>query len=92
MSRFDRYYLGKPYIGTYLTSREYECYTLMKQGLKYKEIADRLDLTPRTVEFYVSNMREKLLCRHKNHLIKALSTIQLQYRSVRGQAEARMAA
>ena len=46
-----------------LTSREREVLDLLAQGLQHREIAERLAISPRTVEVYKSRMMEKLQCR-----------------------------
>ena len=43
-----------------LTRRELEVLQLLTKGLTNKEIASRLQLTERTVEFHVSNILRKL--------------------------------
>ena len=43
-----------------LTPRELEVLPLLAQGLLNKEIADRLDITERTVKFHVSSILGKL--------------------------------
>jgi RNA polymerase sigma factor (sigma-70 family) len=46
-----------------LTSREREVLDLLAQGLQHREIAERLSISPRTVEVYKARMMEKLQCR-----------------------------
>jgi len=53
--RFER--LGR------LTSREREVLGLLAEGLQHREIAERLAISPRTVEVYKARMMEKLQCR-----------------------------
>jgi len=43
-----------------LTERELEVLRLVAEGLSNKEIAQRLQMTRRTVEFHVSNILKKL--------------------------------
>ncbi len=43
-----------------LTSREDEVFRLNNQGLKYKEIAHALDISPNTVSQHLRNIREKM--------------------------------
>jgi DNA-binding CsgD family transcriptional regulator len=43
-----------------LTSREMECLTLSAQDLSAKEVAARLNITPRTVSFHIENANQKL--------------------------------
>jgi RNA polymerase sigma factor (sigma-70 family) len=46
-----------------LTSRERDVLELLSQGLQHREIAERLAISPRTVEVYKARMMEKLQCR-----------------------------
>lgn len=46
-----------------LTSREREVLGLLAEGLQHREIAERLAISPRTVEVYKARMMEKLQCR-----------------------------
>ena len=48
----------KPY--EQLSTREHQVFTLLVQGLRSKEIADQLDLSPKTVNTYRSNLMIKL--------------------------------
>lgn len=64
------YNLGPKYNSTYFTQREAECMVLLLQGKTVNRIADLLNLSPRTVEFYLKNMKTKLGCRTKFELIE----------------------
>jgi DNA-binding NarL/FixJ family response regulator len=44
----------------HLSSREYQVFTLLLRGLRGKEIADRLDLSEKTVSTYRANLMSKL--------------------------------
>jgi two-component system, LuxR family, response regulator FixJ len=46
-----------------LSSRERAVLALLAQGLPHREIAERLIISPRTVEVYKARMMEKLQCR-----------------------------
>jgi two-component system, LuxR family, response regulator FixJ len=46
-----------------LTSRERAVLELLAEGLQHREIAERLTISPRTVEVYKARMMEKLDCR-----------------------------
>lgn len=46
-----------------LTSRERDVLHLLAEGLQHREIAERLTISPRTVEVYKARMMEKLQCR-----------------------------
>lgn len=58
--------------GVYLTPREAQCMALMLQGATNVEVARKLGLSSRTVEFYIKNMRERLDCYSKAHLIRRI--------------------
>jgi FixJ family two-component response regulator len=46
-----------------LTPRERDVLELLAEGLQHREIAERLAISPRTVEVYKARMMEKLQCR-----------------------------
>jgi RNA polymerase sigma factor (sigma-70 family) len=46
-----------------LTARERAVLELLADGLQHREIAERLAISPRTVEVYKARMMEKLQCR-----------------------------
>ena len=46
-----------------LTPRERAVLELLAEGLQHREIAERLTISPRTVEVYKARMMEKLQCR-----------------------------
>lgn len=58
--------------GVYLTTREVEVICLLAQGCTIRVVAEKMALSPRTVEFYLSNMRHKLGAQSKNELLKTL--------------------
>jgi RNA polymerase sigma factor (sigma-70 family) len=53
-----------------LTPREREVLDLLVEGLSQRDIADRLKISPRTVEVYKARMMEKLQCRSLAELIR----------------------
>lgn len=53
-----------------LTPREAEVLHLLVEGLQHRDIAKRLDISPRTVEVYKARMMEKLQCRSIADLVK----------------------
>jgi DNA-binding CsgD family transcriptional regulator len=63
------YNLGTKYGGVYFTQREAECMILLLQGKTISKIALALQLSPRTVEYYLQNMKKKVSCRTKSELI-----------------------
>lgn len=68
----NRVFLGPEFPGIYLTPREEECAIYLMQGSTLKEIAKALELSPRTVEFYLKNIKNKLNCRTKFQMMRAL--------------------
>lgn len=64
-----KYYLGKPYEPIYFTQREFDCVSGLLHGQTVKEVAAALKLSPRTVEYYVKNMKVKLDCYSRSELL-----------------------
>ncbi len=52
-----------------LTNRQSSCALHLLQGLQYKEIALKLNLSPRTVEDHVIQLKIKFNARNKGELI-----------------------
>jgi DNA-binding CsgD family transcriptional regulator len=67
-----KYYLGDRLSGSYLTQREAECSYWVIKGLTNKETGEKMDLSSRTIEYYLRNIRCKLNCYSKSHLVKVL--------------------
>lgn len=63
------YSLGPKFTGIYFTQREAECMLCFLMGRTIATTAEVLHLSPRTIEYYVKNMRNKLNCRTKSELI-----------------------
>ena len=63
-----RIFLGSEYPDIYLTIREAELAQLLG-NYKYREIAELLKVSRRTIEYYTMNMKKKLHCRNKRELI-----------------------
>ena len=59
--------------GLYLTQREAECMHWMLLGCTMKEIAMKLKLSPRTVEYYMKRLKERWGCKNKQELVCMLS-------------------
>lgn len=58
-----------------LTRRQRQVLQLVAQGLINKEIADRLDLSPRTVEMHVAGTLERLHCRTRAEATRRASAL-----------------
>jgi DNA-binding NarL/FixJ family response regulator len=69
LSSRKRYFLGKAYPDVYLTEREAQCITGLLQHGTMKTIAKHLKLSPRTVEYYIQNVKSKLHCASKMQLL-----------------------
>ena len=70
--RLKSYYLGKHYGDLYLTRREAECMVQLMRGKTVPQTAKLLQLSSRTVEFYVKNIKIKLKCRTKSELLQKI--------------------
>lgn len=62
---------------TLLTDRELEAFTLFGQGLKTSEIAERMELTPNTIETYRSRIKTKLQLKHSVELVREATVFYL---------------
>jgi DNA-binding CsgD family transcriptional regulator len=67
--KFKKYFLGIEHPNVYFTNREAEVMVQLLQGKTLNAAAAILKLSPRTIEFYVKNMKTKLACRTKSELI-----------------------
>ena len=56
-----------------LTKRESECFKIFTTNKTAKEIANILNLSPRTVELHISNIKHKLGVNYKNQLLDIYS-------------------
>lgn len=56
----------------YFTRREVECIVHLLDGKTVAETAEQLDLSRRTVEYYVNNMKLKLGCHSKQELLRKI--------------------
>ena len=61
--------------GAYLTPQEYRCAESLLRGNTFKKVAAELALSPRTVEFYISNMKKKFQVKKKKALLELLSSV-----------------
>lgn len=64
-----KFFLGPPYPEIYFTNREAEVMVQLLLGKTISAVAFTLNLSSRTIEFYVKNMKTKLGCRTKSELI-----------------------
>lgn len=64
-----RYYLSQSDDELYFTQREAQCMYYILHGCTIVQVGERLNLSHRTVEFYVKNMKMKLNIQTKSELI-----------------------
>jgi PAS domain S-box-containing protein len=65
----ERYYLKGKYKDKYLTKREAECIICWANGLTAKETGKKLKISPKTVELYISNIKNEFNCNSRAELI-----------------------
>ncbi len=59
-------------VALHFSQREVQTMELIIDGLTVPKVAVKLNLSPRTVEFYVKNLRSKLQCVSKRELVLLL--------------------
>lgn len=64
---------SNPY--AFFSPRQKECALLLTCGLSTKSIAQKLLLSPRTVEYHIDSLREKLQVKNRSELIYTISKI-----------------
>jgi LuxR family transcriptional regulator, transcriptional regulator of spore coat protein len=52
-----------------LTNREQQVLELVALGLSAKEVAQEIDIAPRTVERHIENVRLKIRARNRAHMV-----------------------
>lgn len=57
----------------YFTYREAQCMAQIMRGKTIKAAAQAIGLSPRTVEYYLKNMKAKFKCRTKSELMQLIS-------------------
>lgn len=67
--RITRYQITPGYDELGLTQRESECLFLLLRSYSASQIAKRLNLSKRTVESYIDNLKNRLGCANKTELI-----------------------
>jgi DNA-binding NarL/FixJ family response regulator len=55
-----------------LTKREQECGYYLTRGFSMKEIANALNISPRTVECYIINIKQKLNCYKRSDIVQKI--------------------
>lgn len=67
--QLKKYPVGKKYPQVYFTQREAQVMFYLLRGFSNKRVSILLQLSARTVEFYINNMKTKLNCRFKSDLL-----------------------
>ena len=73
----DRVVLDGEFSGIYLTPREVDCLNALATGRTVKVVARDLDLSHRTVEFYLKNLKTKFGCATKCELLAVVAEADL---------------
>lgn len=63
---------------TQLSHREQECVNFIVQGLTAKQIGKALNISNRTVETYLENVKRKLCCHNRAELLWKLAVLKLE--------------
>lgn len=66
---------NQPQVKYALTARQTQCAEYLLKGKSAKEIALILNLSRRTIEFYIDNIKSKFDCRSRAELILKLSRL-----------------
>ena len=64
-----RYTIGGEFGDKYLTRQEARCMACFLKGATMKRAANTLGLSPRTIEYYTNNMKQKLDLSSKYELV-----------------------
>lgn len=67
------YGLGPKYEGVRFSQREAECMVQLLKGKTVYKVAEAVHLSPRTIEYYLKNMKAKLGCRTKFELVELVA-------------------
>ena len=70
--RSNRYELDLDGNQINLSKREAECALYLIKGLKSKEISKEMSITPKTVDNYIENIKDKLGCKNRSEISKLL--------------------
>lgn len=62
--------LGQKVLNLELTQRQSQCLYYLILGMTAKQIGKIINLSPRTVEFYINQLKEKFSCRNRSELIR----------------------
>lgn len=65
-------------VTTHLSLREQECVNFIAKGLTAKQIGKALNISNRTVETYLENVKRKLCCHNRAELLWKLATLKFE--------------
>ncbi len=65
-----RYYLTGRHDGVFITEKELDCLRVLVGGCTQEEIGQALNISRRTVEYRLNNLKSKLHCKNQAELIK----------------------
>lgn len=66
------FWLSAPFQGVSLTRREVQLLFLICQGYTNQSASERMHLSVRTTEYYIKNLRRKIMAKSKANLIKQI--------------------
>lgn len=59
-----------------LSKRQYDCLYLLLKGFATKQIAQRLNLSPRTIEHYINIIKQKFNCSTRQDIIEKINSLE----------------
>lgn len=62
----------KEYFNKNITDREVEVLDELVNGLKYREIASKLNLSPTTISAHINNLFKKFQCNTRSEIVELL--------------------
>ncbi len=68
----QRYFLGGEFSDVYFTAREYQCLYWILRRVIAPEIAEKLNISTRTVETHMGNIKKKSACKTINEVVDKL--------------------
>ena len=74
-----KYYLDGKHLGKSLYKREFQSLFFFSQGKTMKEIGEKMQLSPRTIETYINNIKSKLECHTRGELCSIVYNIKIPF-------------
>lgn len=72
LPKIKKYYLGMIAPGVYITAQQFQIIKLTMLGATAKEVSVELNISPRTVEKHIENVRVHLKCQRKSDLFRLI--------------------